>query len=461
MAAPDRRVDMWFEDTAPQNRWTVGFRVILLIPQVIVLFFLWLATVVVAIIGWLGALFTGRLPEFAHTFISGVLRWSTRVNAYAFLLTDAYPPFAFDDEAYPARPILPAPGPLNRWAVFFRWVLVVPASVFAQIVASGLTLPLLFVAWFIVLFSGRMPPQLYWAYASLVRYETRMYGYFLMLTSEYSWGMLGDPVLAAPLAAAPFGAESSAPPPPPSADAVTDAEVEDDADADAPSPPPADADDATAAAAAPPSPPQWPPPVPPPPPPSGIGSMPPPSPWERAAPAAGAAAAEPGPGTLTLTGAARGWMIFAIVWGAVLTVAQGPIQAAITRNNNSQTATQQFDASRADVNEVSLAILASAEAARTCTSIASVRPSSQDAAAKLTHLANDLRAMSLPDNATASATAVESDADQLASIYNELAASKGCADFHTLGQTSAYGSILASYLSDSVRFLTVLQADQT
>jgi hypothetical protein len=457
MAAPDRRVDMWFEDTAPQNRWTVGFRLILLIPQVIVLLFLWLATVVVAIIGWFAALFTGRLPEFAHTFIAGVLRWSTRVNAYAFLLTDAYPPFAFDDEAYPARPIFPARGPLNRWAVFFRWVLVVPASVFAQIVARGLTLPLLVVAWFIVLISGRMPPQLYWAYASLVRYETRMYGYFLMLTSEYAWGMLGDPALAAPPATAPFGAPASAPPPPPPP--PVDAEVE----AAAPSPLPADADAATddATAAPPPSPPQWPPPVPPPPPPSGIGAMPPPSPWERAAPAAGAPAGEPGPGTLILTGAARGWMIFAIVWGAVLTVAQGPIQAAIARNNNTQTATQQFDTSRADVNEVSVAILASAEAARTCTSIASVRPSSQAAAAKLTHLANDLRAMSLPDNATASATAVESDADQLASIYNELAASKGCADYHTLGQTSAYGSVLASYLSDSVRFLTVLQADQT
>jgi hypothetical protein len=189
--------------------------------------------------------------------------------------------------------------------------------------------------------------------------------------------------------------------------------------------------------------------------------MPPPSPWEQAAPAAGVPAGEPGRGTLALTGAARGWMIFAIVWGSVLTVAQGPIQAAITRNSRTQTATQQFDTSRADVNEVSVAILASASAARACTSIASVRPSSQAASAKLTHLANDLRAMNLPDNATASAAAVESDAGQLASVYNELAASNSCADFHTLGQTSAYGSILAAYLSDSVRFLTVLQSDES
>ena len=459
MAAPDRRVDMWFEETGPQNRWTVGFRFILLIPQLVVLLFLGLATVVVAIIGWFVALFTGRLPDWAHTFISGVLRWSTRVNAYALLLTDSYPPFAFEDEAYPARPILPAPGPLNRWAVFFRWVLVIPASVFAQIVARGLTLPLLVVAWFIVLITGQMPPQLYWAYASLVRYETRMYGYFLMLTSEYSWGMLGDPVMAGS-----FGVAPSAPPPapaaPPSAGGEGEPSAEAEAEAETPSPLPSDADDATRAPA--PPPPQWPPPVPPPPPPSssGVGSMPPPSPWERAAPAAGGPAEERGPGTLSLTGAARRWMIFAIVWGAVLTVAQAPIQAAITRNTT-QSTTQQFDAASVDVKDANNAIIAAASAAGSCTTVNTVRAPTQDAAAKLGHLASDLRGMSLPANAAASATAVENDADQLASIYTELAAASSCTAYHTLGQTSAFATVITAYPGDTVRLLTLLQADQS
>ena len=37
-----------------------------------------------------------------------------------FLLTDHYPPFSLDDVDYPARPILPERGPLNRVSVFFR-----------------------------------------------------------------------------------------------------------------------------------------------------------------------------------------------------------------------------------------------------------------------------------------------------------------------------------------------------
>ena len=47
MAIPTRRVDMWFAGTAPQNRLTVVFRIILAIPQLIVLDFLGIAAFVV------------------------------------------------------------------------------------------------------------------------------------------------------------------------------------------------------------------------------------------------------------------------------------------------------------------------------------------------------------------------------------------------------------------------------
>jgi Domain of unknown function (DUF4389) len=41
-------------------------------------------------------LFTARWPEGLRTFIVGIMRWSTRVNAYLYLLTDEYPPFSLD-----------------------------------------------------------------------------------------------------------------------------------------------------------------------------------------------------------------------------------------------------------------------------------------------------------------------------------------------------------------------------
>lgn len=54
-----------------QRRLTVAFRLILIIPHAFVLFFLNLAGLVVAFLGWWGALFMGRLPGFAVTYLSG------------------------------------------------------------------------------------------------------------------------------------------------------------------------------------------------------------------------------------------------------------------------------------------------------------------------------------------------------------------------------------------------------
>ncbi len=353
MVAPTRRVEMWFAGTAQQNRLTVAFRFILAIPQFIVLTFVGIAALIVAVIGWFAALFMGRLPEWAHTFLCGVARWYTRVGAYMFLLTDHYPPFSLDDVDYPARPILPERGPLNRVSVFFRIVLAVPASVFYQIVQYGLTLPLLFAMWFVVLITGRMPPALYDAYAALLRYEVRFHAWFVMLTSEYAWGMLGDPSAPAapafapppfdtPPAAAPTGFPGAAPPPPPPPPPPI-SPTQAPAPFSYPATPgegmPTPESDAVAPTSEPtPAAPLWPPPQPPPAPPAyPPGAMPPPSSWERIS-AMPPGAALPSWGTLVLQGAARGWMIFAIVWGSILFVGQDVVQnlQAHHRNDNGQ-----------------------------------------------------------------------------------------------------------------------------
>ena len=60
---PSRRVELQFASTAAQNRLTVAFRIILAIPQIIVLYFLFIAAFVVVVIGWFAALFTGHLPS--------------------------------------------------------------------------------------------------------------------------------------------------------------------------------------------------------------------------------------------------------------------------------------------------------------------------------------------------------------------------------------------------------------
>lgn len=79
------------------NRWLPLVKWLLAIPHYIVLFFLFIATIVVVVIAWFAILFTGRYPRGLFDFAVGVGRWSNRVVGYAFVLvTDRYPPFRLD-----------------------------------------------------------------------------------------------------------------------------------------------------------------------------------------------------------------------------------------------------------------------------------------------------------------------------------------------------------------------------
>jgi Domain of unknown function (DUF4389) len=79
-----------------RNRLTVAFRIILVIPHLIVLAVLALAAFVAVVIALFAVLFTGQWPDGLRTFVVGVISWATRFNAYFLLLTDEYPPFSLD-----------------------------------------------------------------------------------------------------------------------------------------------------------------------------------------------------------------------------------------------------------------------------------------------------------------------------------------------------------------------------
>ena len=76
------------------NRWMPLVKWILVIPHIIVLIFIFIAVVFCTVFAWFAILFTGRYPKGIFDFVEGFLRWSLRVNTYAFILTtDEYPPF--------------------------------------------------------------------------------------------------------------------------------------------------------------------------------------------------------------------------------------------------------------------------------------------------------------------------------------------------------------------------------
>jgi hypothetical protein len=209
MSAQDIAMGEWLPELdidkpARQRRLTVLLRLLLLIPQFIVLAVLGLAAFVVAVIGWFAALALGRLPDWAATFLAGYLEYSTRVDASESLLVDRYPPFSFSAPDYPVR-IEVRPGRLNRFAVLLRIFLVIPAAIVYTVITAGWG-ACSFVVWLIVLILGRMPEPLFEATAAIARYSMRIQAYWLMLTPAYPKHLFGD---SAPAPAGPASAASA------------------------------------------------------------------------------------------------------------------------------------------------------------------------------------------------------------------------------------------------------------
>jgi hypothetical protein len=194
--------------TENRDRLTVGFRLILAIPHLLLvggpialgLSWPWAAAAgerlefgsggvlgavaaTAAVIGWFSILFTARYPEGLWNLAAFYMRWRVRVLAYTTLLRDEYPPFGEGD--YPVAMELQAPeGERDRLTVAFRIVLALPHILVVWVLGIAWALTTV-IAWFSILFTGRYPAGLYGFAVGTLRWSTRVESYVLLLHDEY------------------------------------------------------------------------------------------------------------------------------------------------------------------------------------------------------------------------------------------------------------------------------------
>ena len=83
-----------------RDRKTVGLRLFMLIPHLVVLFGLLIVQLFVGIVAWFSIAFTRRLNDSLWRFTCDVINYALRVEAYALLIHDQFPSFSLASEMH-------------------------------------------------------------------------------------------------------------------------------------------------------------------------------------------------------------------------------------------------------------------------------------------------------------------------------------------------------------------------
>jgi hypothetical protein len=164
---------------------------LLIIPHAIVLYFIGIVAGVVAFIAWFVIVFTGKLPEGLAGLMALYIRYYNRVYGYELFMREEYPPFAFDTTAqdpgdYPPvrTQFSPELENRNRLTVAFRFILIIPQAIVLMVLFLVMGFAVL-AGFFVVLFTGKWPAGLQEFVLGVLRWNTRVSAYGLLLVDEY------------------------------------------------------------------------------------------------------------------------------------------------------------------------------------------------------------------------------------------------------------------------------------
>lgn len=208
---PGYRVDLEIDPPAPQNRWTVLFRIVLAIPALLVAQILvggyasntyssgesWSTyggvslLVVAAFFAWFVGVARGRIPRGLRDLIAYAISYGAQLWAYLLVLTDRYPS---SDPLTAFEPLPTRSDPVrmetdddlrrSRLTVFFRILLAIPHLIWLALWGLVALLAAI-VNWFATLASGTSPESLHRFLAAFLRYQLHVGAYVYLIGNPF------------------------------------------------------------------------------------------------------------------------------------------------------------------------------------------------------------------------------------------------------------------------------------
>jgi hypothetical protein len=159
------------------------------LPHFIVLYFLMLVSGIFNFITFWAILFTGKFPKSMFEYQLNLMRWQLRVNARMNNLSDGYPGFGLNKEDAAVVLDIEYPETSKRGLalarVFFGVLYVYLPHAICLIFLAIAAMFVNFVAFWIVLFTGKYPEGMHSFMVGVSRWSLRVGAYMSYMTDTY------------------------------------------------------------------------------------------------------------------------------------------------------------------------------------------------------------------------------------------------------------------------------------
>jgi hypothetical protein len=160
------------------------------IPHLFLLFFVSIWSAIIQFIAFWTILFTGTFPKGLFIQQVGIYRWSLRFTASLSNLVDGYPEFGIGTQSNDKVTFeVEYPDELSRGKLLLRaffgiFYVIIPH--FFLLIFVGIWISILqFLAWWVVLFTGKYPPHWHNQQVEYLRWNMRLSIYLSYMTDEY------------------------------------------------------------------------------------------------------------------------------------------------------------------------------------------------------------------------------------------------------------------------------------
>ncbi len=169
-------------------RTLFGFLYIV-IPHYFLLFFVGIWGAILRFVAFWIVLFTGKYPKSMFEFQVGLMKWSVRLSARIYNIADGYPAFGINGTDEYTELEVEYPESISRGLVllrlFFGFIYVYIPHGFILMFRTIWVGILVFIACWIVLFTGNYPASFHNWVVGQIRWQVRLGLYMSYMTDKY------------------------------------------------------------------------------------------------------------------------------------------------------------------------------------------------------------------------------------------------------------------------------------